>query len=448
MSGLARLLAHDGIPVSGSDRQGGAAVDALRALGVTVAVGHAAENVPPDAVVVLSDAISKENPERAVAEERGQRVIRRSELLGEMMAGKEGVAIAGTHGKTTTTALVAHILLQTGQDPTVVVGGESLGPEGNAHAGSGRLFVAEACEAYDSFLHLSPAIALVNNVDKDHLDHHGTMERIREVFRDFTDRITPGGTLVVNADDPETVPLAERHAARGGRVESFGLRSGRWQARDIAANGPAMTFEVTEDGAPVGRTRLHLPGIHNVSNAMAAFAVARVAGLPSDAILAALGRFGGVGRRFERRGERNGVSVYDDYAHHPKAVRATLAAARAAFGNGGGRIIAVFQPHQFSRTQEMMDDYIASFDDADAAVITEIYLAREEPIPGVTAATMVQGIAARRPDIETWFTPAVADVPGVLRGLARPGDVVILMGAGNINAATVAFLSDAPEAAK
>lgn len=437
MSGLARLAMHQGAVVSGSDKDGSATLEELRLLGATVAEGHDTANVPSDAVVVTTDAIKGANPEVDIARSRGQEVIRRSELLGRMMDRHEGIAIAGTHGKTSTTAMVARVMLDGGLDPTVVVGGEALGQERTAHAGDGKYFVAEACEAYGSFFHLSPKIAVVTNIEPDHLDFHGSFDHVRAAFREFAAKLPQDGLLIANADDPETVCLA---ADYGGSLSTYGLRGGDWRAVNVAQHGLTSTFSVEKLGVSLVEVSLQVPGEHNVSNALAAFAVGSEVGLEAHTIASALHRYNGVRRRFEFLGERDGARVYDDYAHHPTEIRATLAAARAAFE---GKIVAVFQPHLYSRTRDLMDGFIGAFDAADSVIVTEIFKSREEPIPGVSGAGIVDGIRLRSPGKEVAFVADKADVPAAVAEWISPGGAAIMMGAGDIRCAAESYVHGA-----
>jgi len=437
MSGLARLAMHQGAIVSGSDKHSSAILDELRQLGATVAEGHDAANVPPDAVVVITDAIKGANPEVDAARSRGQEIIRRSQLLGRMMDRHEGIAIAGTHGKTSTTAMVARVMLDGGLDPTVVVGGEALGGERTAHGGEGKYFVAEACEAYGSFLHLSPKIAVVTNIEPDHLDFHGSFDHIRAAFRDFARKVPPDGMLIANSDDAEAASLARDYA---GPLTTYGLKSGDWRAVEVEQAGLTSKFAVERLGRRLAEVTLQVPGEHNVSNALAAFAVGVQVGLDPRSIASSLHRYKGVRRRFEFLGERDGGRVYDDYAHHPTEIRATLAAARAAFQ---GRIVAVFQPHLYSRTRDLMDGFISAFDDADSVIVTEIFKSREEPIPGVSGAGIVEGIRRRTPGKDVVFVADKADVPAAVARRIVPGGAVILMGAGDIRTAGELYLQGA-----
>lgn len=443
MSGLARLLLCEGARVSGSDQSDSPILRQLGELGMATSVGHTVANVPEQAIVVQSDAISDDNPEVAIARSRGQRVWRRSRLLGALMEGRDGIGVTGTHGKTTTTAMIARILLEAGLDPSVVVGGEALGPEGNAHAGTGRYFVAEACEAFEAYLDLAPRIGVVTNIEADHLHYHRTPERYVESFRRFISAIETEGVLIANADEPRVMGLAGERERGGGRVEAYGLTAGRWRAENVEQDGIQMTFDVLDGGRCVGRVRLCTPGRHNVSNAMAAIAAAHEAGVPAEQAAAALETYRGVKRRFERLGERDGVIVFDDYAHHPTEVAAVLAGARGfVAGEGDRRVIAVFQPHLFSRTRDHLAGFIAAFDDADVVLITDIYAAREKPIESVSSSRIVEGLRDRTPDKELWYVPALADLPAAMSSVCRSGDVAVVIGAGNIRQAGEQFIAE------
>ncbi|HEY3266902.1 MAG TPA: UDP-N-acetylmuramate--L-alanine ligase [Armatimonadota bacterium] len=436
MSGLARIELAHGARVSGSDQVDSPRLHELRAMGAAIVVGHSAENAPEAGSVVVSDAIHEDNPELQACIARGLRVIRRSELLGEMMARHDGIAISGTHGKTTTTAMVATVMLHAGLDPTVVVGGDALGEDRNAHAGTGSWFVAEACEAYGSYLHLAPRIAVVTNVEPDHLDHHQDFAHIQAAFRQFAGRILAGGALILNADDAEAAAIA---AGAGCRSVTYGLGSGDWRAKDVRPNGLGSCFTVWHGGAAVANVELNVPGQHNVSNALAAFVASHEAGVPVGLIAEGLAAYKGVSRRFEPLGTMNGVRIYDDYAHHPTEIRATLDAARTVFPEA--RILAVFQPHLYSRTRDFMDGFIAAFDGADAVAITEIYKSREEPIPGVRAEDIVDGVRRRSPGKTADFVGDKANVPAWLSANANAGDVAFVMGAGDICEAGEAFVA-------
>jgi UDP-N-acetylmuramate--alanine ligase len=441
MSALAQLLLKDGASVSGSDRADSSILRRLETLGARVAVGHRPENVPESATVVVSDAIKRSNPELAAAEAAGRMVLRRSDLLARMMARRDGIAVSGTHGKTSTTSMIAHILLENGLDPSVVVGGESVDLGGNAHAGSGHLFLAEACEAYDSFLHLAPRIAVITNIEADHLDHHGGFEHVKSSFHQFAGNIRPDGILIASADDPEAAALMASHR---GRCMAYGLTAGRLHAKAIRCQGLTSRFSVTDAETGMQQTvSLRVPGLLNVSNALAAFAVGLELGLPPAEIAAALATYSGVRRRFEELGTVRGARIFDDYAHHATEIRATLAAARRAFPRH--RVIAVFQPHLYSRTRDFLPDFAAAFDDADTVILTDIYAAREDPIEGISSASVANGIRKRSPGQDVHYIADRRDVPPFLESRLGPDCIVMTMGAGDIRAAAEELVANSRE---
>lgn len=426
MSALAQILLARGAPVSGSDAHRSPMTERLAALGAAVTIGHRSEVVEGAERAVISDAIPADNPELRRAGEIGLPVQRRSELLAELMAGRRGIAVSGTHGKTTVTAMLGLALAEAGLDPTVVLGGEYAPFGGNARIGRGDWFVAEACEAYESFLHLTPDIAVVTNIEPDHLDHHKTEDHLRESFARFLARVPRGGTLVLSADRPEleTLRLPEGRSI---------VRYGTAQGADVRASDPAAAAEgrckLLVDGEAAGELRVPAAGMHNVMNALAATAAAWCAGVAPSVSAAALAKFSGVARRFEVVGEAGGVTIVDDYAHHPTEVAAAIEAARAAFP--GRRIVAVFQPHLYSRTRDFAAGFAEALTAADQAVVTDIYPARETPLPGVSSELILGPLrdsvgedAVRAVAKENLMAQLAADV--------RPGDVVLAMGAGDI----------------
>jgi UDP-N-acetylmuramate--alanine ligase len=432
MCGLAELLRAQGYAVTGSDLAEGATVARLRALGIPVALGHAAGHVGEADVVVVSSAVRAGNPEVAEAQRRGVPVIPRAEMLAEVMRLADGIAIAGTHGKTTTTSLVGHVLQAAGLDPTLVVGGRVIGagPESErtgARLGGGAFLVAEADESDGSFLHLSPVIAVVTNVEAEHLDHHGSLEALEDAFAGFLARLPFWGTAVLCLDDPGVQRLLARVARR--RV-SYGLSAqADWVASEIASEGAGMSFVVRRHGAALGRVRLPLAGRHNVANALAALAVADEVEVPFARAAEALASFRGVERRFETKGVVAGIRVVDDYGHHPTELRATLAAARSVHA---GRIVVVFQPHRYTRTRDLFDAFAAAFHDADLLVLTEIYAAGEAKIPGVESALLAEAIRARgHRDVR--FVPDLERVVPELLPELRSGDLVLTLGAGSVS---------------
>jgi UDP-N-acetylmuramate--alanine ligase len=432
MCGLAELLRAQGYTVTGSDLAEGPTVARLRALGVPVAIGHDAGHVGGADVVVVSSAVRAGNPELLEAERRGIPVIPRAEMLAEVMRLKDGIAVAGTHGKTTTTSLLAHVLQVAGLDPTIVVGGRVIGAgeEGErtgARLGSGPFLVAEADESDGSFLHLSPVIAVVTNVEAEHLDHHGSVDALEDAFVAFLERLPFWGAAVLCLDDPGVQRLLARVSRR--RITYGLLAQADWVASEVRTQGAGMAFAVRRKGRALGSVSLPLPGRHNVANALAALAVADEVEVPFAVAAGALASFRGVERRFETKGVVAGVRVVDDYGHHPSEVRATLAAAR---GVHPGRIVVVFQPHRYTRTRDLFEAFTTAFHDADLLVLTEIYAAGEPKLPGVEAAALADAIRARgHRDVRF-----VADLERVATQLVpelKSGDLVLTLGAGSVS---------------
>jgi UDP-N-acetylmuramate--alanine ligase len=432
MCGLAELLRAQGYTVTGSDLAEGATVARLRALGVAVSIGHDARHVGGADVVVVSSAVRAGNPELLEAERRGIPVIPRAEMLAEVMRLKDGIAVAGTHGKTTTTSLLAHLLQAAGLDPTIVVGGRVIGAgeereRTGARLGNGPFLVAEADESDGSFLHLSPVIAVVTNVEAEHLDHHGSVDALEDAFVAFLERLPFWGAAVLCLDDPGVQRLLARVSRR--RITYGLLAQADWVASDVRTAGGGMAFAVRRRGEPLGTVSLPLPGRHNVANALAALAVADEVEVPFAVAAGALASFRGVERRFETKGVVAGIRVVDDYGHHPSEVRATLAAAR---GVHPGRIVVVFQPHRYTRTRDLFDAFATAFHDADLLVLTEIYAAGEPKLPGVEAAALADAIRARgHRDVR--FVPDLERVPDALVPELRSGDLVLTLGAGSVS---------------
>ncbi|MBW4720109.1 UDP-N-acetylmuramate--L-alanine ligase [Saccharothrix sp. SC076] len=434
MSGIARILLARGAQVSGSDAKDSRTVLALRAQGAAVAVGHDDANLDqlaggPTAVVV-STAIREDNPELVGARARGLVVLRRAEALAALMEGHRVACVAGTHGKTSTTSMLTVALQHCRLDPSFAIGGDLNESGANAHQGAGGVFVAEADESDGSFLHFAPSVAVVTNVEADHLDHHGTVEAYVAVFDAFLERIEAGGVLVACADDPGAAALAERAGARGIRVRRYGrTATGPGAARLVdyrPADGGGLAA-VDLDGEAV-EVRVAVPGEHMAGNAIAALVAALELGAPRDLVLEGLAAFGGVRRRFEFKGRAGGVRVYDDYAHHPTEVAAQLTAARPVAG--GGRLLVVFQPHLYSRTRLFADEFGAALGLADEVVVLDVYGAREEPEPGVTGA-LVAGKVPLDP-ARVHHEPSFDRVPALVAGLVGEGDVVVTMGAGDV----------------
>ncbi len=427
MSGLAEILRTLEFDVSGSDMREGDTTRRLARLGVRIDIGHAAQNVSNADVVVYSSAIPPTNPEMLQARAEGIPVITRAEMLAELMRVKYGVAIAGSHGKTTTTSLVATLLRAAGHDPTVVVGGrmEALGT--NARLGAGDMLVAEADESDGSFLRLTPTIAVVTNIDPEHLDFYGTHENLKTAFVEFIEKVPFYGLAVLCLDHPDVQELLPRIRRRH---VTYGLSpQADYSARNLSHRGTVSTFMAYRRAEPLGTFALRMPGQHNVLNALAAIAVGDELEVPLDEMKEALATFGGVARRFSVVAEVGGVALVDDYGHHPAEVRATLTAARSAFP---GKVIVAFQPHRYTRTEQLFDEFARAFNDADHVLVTDIYAAGEQPIEGIDAAALVRAIAEHGHRSVAYISDR-ADLAKQLAHYAESGDGVIALGAGDIN---------------
>ncbi len=431
MSGIAKILAQRGAKVAGSDAKDSPTAEALRAHGVTVHLGHAAEHLADDAsAVVVSSAIRADNPELVRAAELGVPVVHRSDALASLMDGLTAIAVAGTHGKTTTTSMLAVALTELGADPSYAIGGDLAGPGTNARHGAGEVFVAEADESDRSFQKYDPQVAIVLNVELDHHANYASMDEIYESFEKFAAKLRPGGTLVVG-EHAGARELARRVAA-AGREDLEIVTVGEDADADarilkIVPNGMKSEVTVALDGTAHTFT-VSVPGRHYAHNAAAALAAGARAGLDPAALAQALTAYTGVGRRLQLKGEAAGVQVIDSYAHHPTEMTADLEAMRGAAA--GSRLLVVFQPHLFSRTQELgkeMGDALAL---ADASVVLDIYPAREDPIPGVTSELILDAARAAGADVTPVHDKTA--VPGVIAGMARPGDFVLTMGAGDV----------------
>jgi UDP-N-acetylmuramate--alanine ligase len=433
MSGIAELLANLGYRVSGSDARRSDLTDRLVSLGVQVAVGHAAASVGDADVVVVSSAIAAANPEVAEARARKVPVIQRAEMLAELMRLRFGIAVAGAHGKTTTTSMVALMLERAGLDPTAVIGGRLSAFGSNARLGLGQYMVAEADESDRSFLRLSPAIAIVTNIDREHLDAYGSFDRLVEAFTDFANRVPFYGAVVACLDDP---PVAAMLPAVTRRVITYGSAA----AADVRGEGLDtdgrtarchVRYQVrgVPNGAGAGELVLNVPGRHNLLNALAAVAVGLEVGVPFDRIVSALATFHGVERRYQVRGTVRDVTVIDDYGHHPTEVAAVLRTARAGHPK---RLVAVFQPHRFSRTRDLLEDFGPALALADVVVLTDIYSAGETPIPGVTIESLAAAVRRAAPDVRV--VASLDELPAALSRLAQPGDLIVTLGAGSIGA--------------
>lgn len=425
MSGLALVMSGMGYSVSGSDRNPSDVGIRLGKLGVRVFTGHDAANISGAEFVVASAAIPEDNPEMMAARAAGITVISRAEMLGILMREKRGIAVSGTHGKTSTTSMLALMLERAALDPTILIGGVLRQIGGNAKMGSGDLFVAEACEAFGSFLELEPSVAIVTNIDADHLDCYGSLDAIKASFVRFLSQVRDGGFAVMCTDCPNVMSVLD---AVKPRVVSYGLDGAAdCVAHTVDVSGRTACFRASYRGSELGTFRLGVPGIHNVRNALAAIAVGCELGLDVEITRAALAEFTGAGRRFEVLGTENGITVIDDYAHHPAEVQATLTAARG----WGRRVVAVFQPHLFSRTQLFAGQFAASLAEADMVFVTGIYAARELPIQGVTSSLVTDVLETARPGICRLVSER-GDLVDQLLPALRDGDIVVMMGAGDI----------------
>jgi UDP-N-acetylmuramate--alanine ligase len=434
MSGIAEVLLNLGYEVTGSDLRESETTRRLAAQGGRIEVGHRAENVGDASVVVVSSAVKRDNPEVVEARRRSIPVIPRAEMLAELMRLKYGVAVAGSHGKTTTTSMVAAVLDQAGLDPTVVIGGKVNSLGSNARLGGGEYLVAEADESDGSFLKLSPTIAVVTNIDPEHLDHYGSLERLKETFLDFVNKVPFYGLSVLCLESENVQSLLPRLEKR---YVTYGMNpQADYSARDLQLSGLSTRFTPVRRGEPLEPVSLQMVGRHNALNALSVIAVADELEIPYQVTRQALCSFGGVQRRFTVRGEVSGITVVDDYGHHPSEIRATLAGAREGFGR---RVVAVFQPHRYSRTQLLFDQFATAFYDADLVMVTEIYAAGEEPISGLSARQLAAHMREHGHRDVTWCA-SLADLHQALRARVEPGDLVITLGAGDVWKAGVELL--------
>ena len=429
MSGIAEILLDQHFSVSGSDRALSEVTERLQKLGATIFEGHSASHVAQDVdALVYSSAVPPENPEFLEAQRRKIPVIRRAEMLAEVMRLKYGIGIAGTHGKTTTTSMISLVLMEGGLDPTVIVGGKLSGLGGtNARLGHGDFIVVEADEYDRSFLSITPTIAVLTTLETDHLDCYRDLEDIKGAFVQFAGRVPFYGFIVLSLDEPALLDIMPQLSRK--KIITYGLNpQADIQAVDIHHKDNTSTFTMVKSGIDLGQITLQVPGKHNVQNALGAMAVGLELGVPFPRVKAGIEQFGGVYRRWEKKGEIDGITVYDDYAHHPTECRATLSGVKAGWRR---RVICVFQPHLYSRTRDFYEEFGKSFLLSDVLVVTDIYPAREEPIQGVTGELIVTA-AKRFGHKDVHYVPDKTQVPSTLKAIARKGDIVITMGAGDI----------------
>ena len=426
MSGIAEVLLNLGYHISGSDIKETEVTRRLRSLGCEISTGHRKENLKEADVVVISSAVRQNNPEVEAAEQRLIPVIPRAEMLAELMRMKIGIAVAGTHGKTTTTSLISTVLAAGGLDPTVVIGGRLNSIGSNARLGQGEFLVAEADESDGSFLKLMPTIAVVTNIDPEHLDFYKGIEEIKESFLCFLEKIPFFGLAVLCLDHPNIQSLLPKLKKR---FTTYGLTTqADFQAKEIAFEGLSTSFDVVHQRQGIGRLSLRMPGIHNVYNALATLATAFELDIPFQVVQETLRDFSGIQRRFQIKGEKKGILIVDDYGHHPVEIMATLKAARTGWGK---RIVAVFQPHRYTRTQALFKDFLAAFYDADVLILTDIYPAGEDRIEGVESKALLEGLREYGHKDVTYLADRGEIVEHLLH-IISPGDLVITLGAGDI----------------
>jgi UDP-N-acetylmuramate--alanine ligase len=429
MSGIARIMLAMGLEVSGSDAKESLLLTALRAEGARVELGHDASHVEGARTVVASSAVRPTNPELARARELGLLVLHRSQALAAVSAGREVVAVAGTNGKTTTTSMLTVMLQRCGADPSFSIGGELTESGTNAHFGSGGVFVLEADESDGTFVVYRPQVAVVTNVQPDHLDYYGTAAGVDEGFLRFARSIRPGGRLVACADDDGSARLAERAAAEGIAVTTYGTEaSADVRLDDLRLVGAGSTFTVVDHGRTVGRATVRVPGRHNALNALAAYTAMVSLRQPAEPALASIEAFSGTRRRFEARGTAGGVRVFDDYAHNPGKVLAALETARQVAG--AGRLVVVFQPHLYSRTRDFAEQFGRALGLADEVVVMDVYAAREDPLPGVSGQLVADAVPL--PAERVAFVPSWSAVPDAVLARLRPGDLLLTVGAGDV----------------
>ncbi len=428
MSGIALVFHSRGYQVTGSDLKPSRYTSLLENGGVPVRIGHKASNVGEADVVVISSAIPAHNVELQEARRLGILVVKRAQALAWLMQAGRGIAVCGTHGKTTTTSMISRALVDGGHDPTFVVGGELHDLGSNARNGEGEFVVCEADESDGSLLLLGPETAVLTNVELDHHSHYLHIEDVEEVFRTFLSRLPSNGLLVHYAEDPRVAALAKQAPCR---TRSYGfVPSAAYQAREIAVEHPGSTFEIWNQERKLATARLQVPGKHNILNALACFATLTELGVEPEPVISALGSFSGAVRRFQLKGERDGVTVVDDYAHHPTELRATLRAAREGEWT---RVIAVFQPHLYSRTEYLHAEFAEALAEADVAVVTDVYGAREDPWPGVSGKLIVDSLLKLAQNKPVVYLPRLGAIVEYLQRLTCPGDLVLTLGAGDVH---------------
>ncbi|MFA7465180.1 MAG: UDP-N-acetylmuramate--L-alanine ligase [Syntrophales bacterium] len=442
MSGIAEVLLNLGYRISGSDQNESDITVRLTGLGARVCYGHSASHLIHADVVVTSTAIKPDNPEVVAAHERGIPVIPRAEMLAELLKMKFSIAVSGMHGKTTTTSMVSTVLANGGLDPTMVIGGKLASIGSNARLGNGEVIVAEADESDGSFLKLSPSIAVITNIDREHMDYYRDLDHIKDSFLQFANIVPFYGSTILCLDDPnvrEILPRIKR------RIISYGVEQpADYQAHHISFSGKSSRYELSYKGSGLGEITLNVPGLFNVYNSMAAIAVGRELDMSFADTVEGIKSFTGVDRRLEVKGNKNGVTVVDDYGHHPTEIRATLAAARQVWN---GRLIVVFQPHRYTRTKALYEEFLGAFPDADVLIITDIYAASEPEIKGVHGSRLCSGIVeAGHPNAV--YISGFDDIVNYLSDVARPGDVIITQGAGSVWKVGMSFLAAEPEKIK
>ena len=427
MSGIARIMLAQGLSISGSDVKESTVTQNLATLGATIKIGHGAENVEGVDLIVLSTAIAQDNPEIVAAEKLGIPRISRAQALAILMAGKRSVAVAGTHGKTTTTSMLTVALQSAGLNPSFAIGGMINASGTNAYSGSGDIFVAEADESDGSFLAYKPLGAIITNIELDHVDHFSDLESIYALFEEFVDSIQAGGFLIACGDDPGVQELLRRVIRTDLTISTYGVGNHDWQISREFLSPNSSVARLTHTGKVVGDLELHVPGAHNVLNAAAALAAGSALGVSSASMLDGLATFTGSRRRFELKAEVDGIRIIDDYGHHPTEIRVTLETARRYVGDG--KIYVIFQPHRYSRTQAFAREFAEALDLADEIYLLEVYAASEQPIPGVSSLL----IASQMNPAKVHFEPSMIEVVEAVAQKAAKGDVVMTLGAGDVS---------------